>query len=186
MALFSTTDFDSVQKIEVFFPDGQPLKDLDLGRYRVVRKKAKPEKRVFISQIPVPAGAPDGWYNARVTMKNGTKYQARDMVHLQLMPWAQKITPTNEAEVPVPAELSWEALPGAKYYKVFIRDQWDDGRQIFESKLLTEPRLVPPPGLLKPDGWYAWRIHARDINEDISLGDFNYGSLSGEAEFTTH
>jgi hypothetical protein len=120
-----------------------------------------------------------------MTMNDGTVYQARDKVHLQLMPWAQKMTPTDKAEVAVPTQLSWEPLAGAKYYKVFIKDQWDDGRQIFESKLLTDPRLVLPPGLLRADGWYSWRIHARDVNEDISLRDFNYGSLSAEAEFTT-
>jgi hypothetical protein len=185
MTLFSTTAYDAVQKIEVFSPDGRPLVTLNPGRYRVVRKKGKPEKHVFITQIPVPPGSTDGWYNARVTMKDGTLYQARDEVHLQLMAWAQNIDPPNKAELAVPSQLSWEPLAGAKYYKVYIRDLWEDGRQIFESKLLTEPRLVLPPGLLKTDGWYAWRIHARDINEDIALGDFNHGSLSPEAEFVT-
>jgi hypothetical protein len=185
MALFSTTAYDAVRKIEVFFPDGRPLGEIDLGRYRVVKKKGKPEKRVFITQIPVPSGSADGWYSARLTMKDGSVQQARDQVFLRLMAWAEDIDPPHRAEVEVPTQLSWEPLAGAKYYKVFIRDLWEDGRQVLESRLLTEPRLVLPPDLLKPDGWYAWRIHARDTNEDVSLGDFNHGSLSKEAEFRT-
>ncbi len=51
--------------------------------------------------------------------------------------------------------------------------------------MLTQPRLVLPRGLLKPGGIYAWRVHARDVNENILLGDFNHGSLSAEIQFTT-
>jgi hypothetical protein len=41
-----------------------------------------------------------------------------------------------------------------------------------------------PPGLIEDGGYYSWLIHARDINEDIKLGDFNSGSLSTPVTFS--
>jgi hypothetical protein len=96
------------------------------------------------------------------------------------------MTPPNGAEqIAIPAELTWSPVDQARWYQVFIRDTWNDDRLIYTSKLLREPALVLPPGLLQADGLYSWKVHARDINEDKQLGDFNKGSMSGVASFST-
>ena len=48
---------------------------------------------------------------------------------------------------------------------------------------MNEAKLVLPRGLIRPGGWYKWRIHARDVNGNILLGDFNHGALSPWFEF---
>ncbi len=187
MALFSSAQYDLIKEVEVLTPGGARLLTLDLARYNVLRKPGKPDKHVFISQTPVARDAENGWYNARITTTDGRVFEARDYVRIaELGQPNTGLNPPDRAQnVAVPRELSWAAIPGASHYKVFIRDMWDGGKMIHESKLLTEPRLVLPDGLLKADGWYMWRVHARDINEDVVLGDFNHGSLGREAEFLT-
>ena len=71
------------------------------------------------------------------------------------------------------------------YYQVFIRDVWDESKLIYTSRLLRKTELDVPAGLLEPDGLYSWKIHARDTNEDVLLGDFNKGSMSRVATFST-
>lgn len=185
MALFSTIRFKEIAAIEVFDPGNLPLAKLDLGRYRLVRSPGKAEKRVFIANIAVPKQAADGWYSARVTMRSGERFGARDYVAVGRLARAGNLVPANGAEnLPMPRELNWDAVPGAKFYQVFIKDQWDDERLIYTSAMLDKPRLSLPPALLQPGGAYAWRVHARDVNEDPVLGDFNLGSLSAEVKFS--
>ncbi len=184
--LFSTPRFDEVEKIEIFDPKGASLGTLDLERYRPIKKKGKPEKRVFITQIPVADEMVDGWYEAETLLKNGERHRARDFVLIQRTSLPANIQPAHGAEdIPVPTRLSWDPIPGAMYYQVYIRDVWDGGRLIHKSRLLTKPAAPLPPGLLQPDGMYSWRIHARDVNEHQLLGDFNHGTTTGELEFTT-
>lgn len=89
----------------------------------------------------------------------------------------------DASDVPASIELRWDPIPGAKYYEVFLRDDWA-GTEATASGVLTEPRFVPPQGMLQPGGAYVWRIHARDSNGNVLLGDFNHGSLSQEMSFT--
>ncbi len=186
MTLFSTTRFDDIARIEVFRPGGEALGALDINRYRVVKKDGAPEKRVFITSLPAPKGAPDGWYRARITLKNGERHEARDYVMVHTMDMAGDLQPpAGAAGIPVPAELAWSAVPGAAYYQVFIKDLWEDGKIILSSELVTKPRLTLPPGVIKADGSYAWLVHARDVNNHVLLGDFNHGSLSREIQFST-
>jgi len=184
LAVFSTYQFDKVAKVEVFTPDGKPVGEFNLERYRVIEKKDKPEKRAFLTNMDIPAGHPDGWYTAHATMKDGSRYLFKDYVIVQQMPRPEHPVPADHAEVALPKVLSWDPIPGATYYKVFMWDMWDDSKQLLESKLLTEPKLELPAGLIKPGGSYQWRIHARDINEHPLLGDFNHGSLSPKMEFS--
>ena len=74
-------------------------------------------------------------------------------------------------------KLSWKAVPGAKHYMVFIKDTWEQ-RTIYTSKTLSKPELVLPKDLLKQHSDFTWRVHARDVNENVLLGDFNHGSLN--------
>jgi len=93
--------------------------------------------------------------------------------------------PAHEATLPAPPrELAWGSVPGAKYYQVFVHDVWDDEKQIYQSPLLTQPRVTLPAGLIKPGGVYLWRVHSRDMNGDPEYGDFNLGSLSVFVSFS--
>lgn len=117
-------------------------------------------------------------------MKDGRRYAAGDFVAIHKMGRTQHIEPADGAEnVPLPNQLSWDPIPGAKFYQVFIRDVWED-KLVYESSMLTAPKLVLPKGIIKAGGSYAWRLHARDVNENVLLGDFNHGSLSDPASFS--
>jgi hypothetical protein len=185
MPLFSTTRYDEVQKIDVMDPDGQPLVQLDLTRYRVIKQENKKEKHAFMNQLDVPTAAKDGWYTAQITLSNGSVHTASDYVNISTLDKARGHRPghNEETESP-PGELRWDPVPGAGFYQVFIRDQWNDDQLIHSSGLLTEPVLTLPPGLVKSGGMYSWIVHSRDVNEDLLLGDFNHGSLSKPMVFS--
>lgn len=185
LSLFSTPRYDEVEKVEVFFPNGSLLTQLDLGNYSTIQHKGKPDKRVFMNEIDVPPGATDGWYSSRVTLKDGKRHISRDYVILSSLPQASGHVPAHEAEVQeIPTQLSWDPVPGAGNYQVFLRDLWSEGKLIFSSKLLDEPAVQLPPGLLEADGYYSWIVHARDLNEHFILGDFNNGSTSSVYTFS--
>jgi hypothetical protein len=184
MPLFSTARYAEVKSVRIFTPADELLTELDLQRYRTITRDKKPDKRVFIQQLDVPAGAMNGWYTARTTLANGEVYTTQDYVILHDLPQAGGQVPAHEEELAeVPEKLSWEAVPGANFYQVFIRDLWNEDKLIYTSELLTRPELVPPPDLLYKGGMYSWVIHARDTNSHILLGDFNHGSLNKAVTF---
>ncbi|MGW8309731.1 MAG: hypothetical protein ACWGNB_01590 [Thiogranum sp.] len=186
MPLFSTTRYSEISNIEVRYPDGRRLVDLDLSSFRLVKAKNKPEKHVFLTHLDVPDGAPDGWYSAIISLHDGTQFVARDYVVVSRLPRAAGMNPPNGAdEVPTPEKLTWASVGEGSYYQVFIHDNWDDDKLIYTSKLLRTPELALPAGLLHPDGLYSWQIHARNTNEDPLFGDFNAGSMSSVATFST-
>lgn len=185
MPLFSSTRYDEISRIEILNPDDSLMTELDLGRYKTIHKKGKPEKHVFIQQLDIPAGAENGWYKARIVMKDGEVHTASDYVDIDMLDRAGGHVPGDGEDVmEPPSQLRWSPVPEAGFYQVFIRDLWDDDRLIHTSKLLDKPVLDLPPGMLETGGYYSWVIHARDVNEDIRLGDFNKGSLSKPATFT--
>lgn len=185
LALYSTTRYAELAEIALRTPSGKPLGKLDLARYRLVLKPGAPEKRVFITQIQVPAAPEEGWYVAETRLKGGQVLSSRDFVRIADMPMATGMQPPDKAEnVPLPQALTWSPIPGAKFYQVFIKDLWDGEKLILQSELLPQPRLILPEGLLKPGGSYAWRVHSRDLNEDPLWGDFNHGSLGPEFSFS--
>ncbi len=185
MALFSTPRFDEVARVSVFAPDGKFVGDLDLTRFRAFKAQSGQAKRAFIAHFDLPEKAVDGWYRAAVSLKDGSRFEARDYVIHHFMPSPTGTQPVPDAgDVPASAELRWDPIPGAKYYEVFLRDDWAAGTEATASGPLAEPRFVPPQGLLQPGGEYVWRIHARDSNGNVLLGDFNHGSLSPEMRFT--
>jgi len=184
LILFSSYDYDNIAKVEAFTPKGHLVGQLNLSRYRLVQEKDKPEKRVFIKQFDIPKGVGDGWYYAIITMKDGQQYQGKDFVILHKMQMAKNTVPKSGAEnISLPTKLTWDPVPGAKFYKVFLNDNWQD-TTIYTSDLLTKPELILPRGLLSPGGYYSWRIHARDVNENVLLGDFNHGSLTRPMTFS--
>jgi hypothetical protein len=184
MSLFSSYDYKNIDKIEIYTPGNSKLGEIGMDKYRIVTQKGKPEKRVFISQLEIPETANDGWYRSVITTNNGEKYEAKDYVIMARMGIPVGMKPEANMELKeIPAKLSWQAVPGAKNYRVFIRDSWEQ-RTIHSSKILTKPELKLPKGLLKKGGIYNWMIHARDVNENALLGDFNHGSLNTSIEFS--
>lgn len=185
MSLFSTPRYDEIEQVEVFFPNGSLLTEINLDNYRTIQRKGKPDKRVFLNEVDVPPGSPDGWYSTRVTLKDGKRHIARDYVILSPLPQAMGHVPAHESEVQIaPDRLSWNPVLGAGYYQVFLRDLWNESKLIFSSKLLDEPVVQLPAGLLEAGGYYSWIVHARDLNEHIMLGDFNHGSISPVVTFS--
>jgi hypothetical protein len=184
LALYSTTHFNEVESVRVYGPDGHFIDALALDKYSVIKHQGKPEKRVFMKQIPIAASNQDGWYRAEVRVGNDTD-SARDFVIHQLLPQASGLNPVNGAEiVDIPPRLSWNPVDGAAWYQVYIRDQWNDGKLIYTSKLINKPWIELPQGLLEAGGYYSWKVHARDVDSHIQLGDFNIGSQSEWIEFT--
>lgn len=184
MALFSTVRFDEVAKVSMYAPDGRHVGDLDLKRFRAFKTPAGQPKRAFIAHLDVPDKAVDGWYRGEITLKDGSRFEAQDYVIHHFMAHPTGTQPAPDAtDVAATTTFSWNPIPGAKYYEVFLRDDWTWGEP-FASGLLTEPRYQPPPGLLKSGGAYLWRIHARDGDGNVLLGDFNHGSLSPEMQFS--
>ena len=186
MPLFSTVRYDEITDIEVHYPDGTTLTTLPLDKYLTLKRKNNPTKRVFMSEINVPQSAVDGWYTTTVKLADGSEITAKDYVIISPLPRVSDVNPPNGAEdIPVPHKLSWKPVAEGSFYQVFIRDVWNEDRLIYTSKLLDKPELLVPAGVLQPDGLYSWKVHARDVNEDIKLGDFNKGSMSRAMTFST-
>ena len=80
--------------------------------------------------------------------------------------------------------MSWNPFDGAAWCQVFIRDQWNDGKLIYSSKLIDTPWIELPQGLLEARYYYSWKVCARDVDSHIQLGEFNIDSLSERAEFS--
>ncbi|MCF8178084.1 MAG: fibronectin type III domain-containing protein [Sulfuritalea sp.] len=185
MALFSTKHFNDIARIELLTPNGSTMGLFDPKRYRVVDEPGKEEKRVLIAHFGIPNENPEGWYSARITMKDGRKFEARDHVLRKLLPFASNPQPPAGAEnIPMPTELRWDPVPGAAFYQVYLRDEWESERYLLKTKIIKDNFFKLPPGLLKPGGSYTWRIHARNIDGDPEWGDFNHGSLAKEISFT--
>lgn len=184
MALLSTYDYKNINKIEVYTSENLKLGNIATAKYRIILQKGKPEKRVFITQFAIPKTAGDGWYRSVISMNDGSKYEAKDYVTLKKMDSPIGMNPKADATLKEPpVKLTWKAVPGAKNYQVFIKDAWEQ-RTIHSSRILNKTELRLPDGLLKKGGIYNWIVHARDVNEDVLLGDFNHGSLNSPIEFT--
>jgi hypothetical protein len=185
MVVFSTTEFERLAGVTVLDAQGQALGEMDLKRFQIRKNGESPEKRIFITYLPIPAHVRDGWLIGVMKMRDGRQYQGRDFVVHALLPIAHDLVPPPDSELrEPPSELRWDSIPGSKYYKVTIRDEWENDDVIFTSPLLREPVLKLPEGLLKRGGRYHWRIHARDTDTSTVLGDFNHGSMSAPARFS--
>ncbi len=182
--LFSTEKFDEIAEMEVFDPAGSPLAILDKSRFLKLHRKDKPEKRVFIVDLDLPDSAKTGWYTIKVKTIDGRQYSASDFVPLTRLGRVTGMSPSSETEaISLPVTLRWKKLPGAGFYKVFVRDEWT-GEIVYQSKLISNNEHEVPAGKLQPEGYYSWVVHARDLNEHILLGDFHMGSRSKKAYFS--
>jgi hypothetical protein len=182
--LFSTSRFAQIDRMEVFDPAGRKIVDLDKHHFMQFSPKNKPVKRVFMQDIDLPESATEGWYRIAVTDSEGRVYEASDLVPLTRIQRPVGLQPGDgDEEVSVDTDLSWQEVPGAQYYQVFVRDAWSD-ELLYRSKLIEETDVELPSGTLQPGGYYVWRVHARDLNEHVLLGDFHNGSMSEKAYFS--
>lgn len=181
--LFSSEKYNKIDSMKVFSPNGKLLVELDKNKYKILTRKNKPEKRVFIIDIDVPDKASTGWYKINVLTKDGRQYSAKDYVIMSKLGRAAAMQPASERKkYALPITLKWNPVPGAQFYKAFVRDEWT-GDLIYESKLIGTNKINIPKGLLESGGNYTWRVHSRDTNEHILLGDFNTGSVSKKEFF---
>jgi hypothetical protein len=184
MALFSTVQFDNVERVSIYTPAGELLGDLDLTRFRAFKTKDGKDKRAFITHFDMPGKTLDGWHKAVISMKDGRRFEAMDYVVYAIMPLPTGMQPAADAmDVAQPGELRWDRIPGATHYQIFVYDKWQD-KLVFTSPVITETVLKLPAGILQSGGLYGWKVNARDVNEHILLGDFNHGTTGPELLFT--
>ena len=185
MVIFSTKEYSNLKSVDIFDTNNNKLTSLNLSKFKVIKRKGKKDKRVFIKQIDIPKSSKNGIYTAKANFKKGSSVTASDYVIIKEMGIVSDVTPKSKTELTSsPTELKWKEIDGAKHYKVFIRDMWQDGKVIFKSKLLNKSSVKLKNIKLQPGGFYQWQVHARDINEHILLGDFNHGSLSNVFDFS--
>lgn len=185
MALYITEHIEDIKSVIITNANGKKIGELDPARYKIRKHKEKRGQKVIIDQIPIPDDSVDGWFVAEVHLKNGERHVARDMVlHRLLQLVSGNYPPPGAENIPMPRMLHWHDVDGAYWYKVFIRDMWNDEKLIYSSKLLPFPEHELPDGVLEPGGYYSWKVHSRDTKKDIELGEFNSGSQSRWIQFT--
>jgi hypothetical protein len=148
-----------------------------------LKRKNKPEKRVYMVDMDVPDQATTGWYTIDIQDVNGRVSSAKDYVIMARLERVTEMSPADDEQVQLPVTLKWKPVIGAQHYEVFVRDIWTEN-QVFKSKLTETAELKIPDNKLEPGGSYSWTVHARDTNEHILLGDFGAGSMSDKAFFT--
>lgn len=181
--LFSSDKYKQIDSMDIYTPENKLLASLDKTKFRTLKRKNKPNKRVFLLDIDVPEIATTGWYKVDIKTDNGGSYQAKDYVIMTRLKKATDMSPADDEEYPLPVTLKWKPVAGAQYYQAFIRDTWTE-KLVFKSKLISKPEVKVPEGRLEPGGDYYWTVHSRDTNEHILLGDFHMGSMSEKSTFS--
>jgi hypothetical protein len=185
LTLYRTEQYKNIKSVIIKNAEGEIIGELNPEKYRERKNKNKLTERVLIAHIPVLDGSKDGWFVAEVLLKDGERHVARDLVIHWLMPHVTGNYPEPEADdILLPRLLHWHDVDGAYWYQVFIRDMWDDEKLIYKSRLLPFPELDLPEGIIKPGGYYSWKVHARDVNNHPELGEFNAGSQSNWIKFS--
>lgn len=151
-----------------------------------VKNEKIKDKKVFINQIPLPKNTIKGEFTATVITNNKQVHHYADLMFLDKKVSSAKIDfPANNAsKISTTPTLKWIAPENGQYYQIFIKDNWT-GESIYSTKTLYQTEFKVPDNLLKNDDWYAWKVHAKDMDETILYGDFNAGSLSEYHNFTT-
>ena len=191
MLVYATHHYNNLDSIKVLTPEGIELGEISQNTYRylpakTVKGKNIPDKKVFITQIPFTKSMTKGTFTAVATTHSGQKHQYKDDVDMDYIIASATINyPADKAvDIALTPTLKWESVDHAQYYQVFIKDNWT-GKNVYSSKTLDQTQLTLPKEILKKDGWYAWKVHAKDMDETIKYGDFNAGSLSKTITFTT-
>jgi len=182
MSVFSSVKYDNVKQVEIFDAKDQRLGEVDWTRFRDHPKQKG--KRIYITHLPMLEQAKDGWFTSRIHMKDGSTILSKDYLIHGAMAFADKLEPFDQSVLAEPPkEFKWTPPAGSTHWVVTIRDAWDNDAVVYTSGALTEPVLKIPDGVLKKGGAYSWRVHSRDGNGNILLGDFNHGSMSRVTHF---
>ncbi len=191
MLVYATHHYNNLDSIKVLTPEDSELGEINQNTYRylaakTVNGKNIADKKVFITQIPFTKNLTKGTFKAVVTTHSGQIHQYKDEVNVDYIIASAKINyPVDKAtEITLTPTLKWQPVDQAKYYQIFIKDNWT-GEKVYASKTLNQTQFTLPKEILKKDGWYAWKVHAKDMDETIQYGDFNAGSLSETITFTT-
>ncbi len=191
MLVYATHHYKNLDSIKVLTPEGRKLGEINKSTYRYLPAKTVkgeniPDKKVFITHIPFTKNMTKGTFTAVVTTNSGQRHQYKDEVNMDYIVATAKINyPADKAtDIPLAPTLKWDTVENAKYYQFFIKDNWS-GENVYASKTLNQTQFTLPKDILKKDGWYAWKVHAKDMDETIKYGDFNAGSLSETITFTT-
>lgn len=181
--LFNTEKYQYIDSMSVYTPEDKLLVTLDKTKFKTLKRKYRPDKRIYILDIDVPEFATTGWYKIDVKTKNGKSFQAKDYVIMSRLERVSKMTPSGEdIEVRLPVTLQWKTVPGAYYYRVFVRDAWTD-ELVYSSNTIEKNAIRIPKNRLETGGYYYWSVNSRDLNGHILLGDFHMGSMSEKAFF---
>ncbi|NOR42025.1 MAG: hypothetical protein GQ572_01725 [Gammaproteobacteria bacterium] len=182
--LFSSEKYDQIESMDVYTPDDHLLVNLDKTRFKILKRKNKPNKKVYMLDIDIPEQATTGWYKIDVKSNDGTIYHAKDYVIMTRLEQVSRMHPSDEnKEFNLPITLKWDPVAGSQHYQAFVRDVWTE-KLVFRSKLIETPEIKIPDNKLEPGGEYYWVVHSRDTNEHLLLGDFHMGSLSKKTYFT--
>ena len=93
--LFSTEKFADITAMEVFDPSGHSVTVLEKNRFMLLKRKNKPEKRVFLVDLDVPDSATTGWYTINVKTADGKQYVAKDYMPLARIKRVSGLTPLS-------------------------------------------------------------------------------------------
>ncbi|UCB55541.1 MAG: hypothetical protein JSW45_03155, partial [Thiotrichales bacterium] len=125
MVLYSTENHQDIQSVDISGANGKLIGKLDLETYRF--SENEPGTRILISHLPISRDYEDGWFVAKIRMKNGETQTATDLVIHKIMPEISGYQPKDGAEdIPLPDVLTWDDTFGAYWYRVWIRDNWND------------------------------------------------------------
>ena len=103
--------------------------------------------------------------------------ETEDYVRIERMALADSVIAAGRRRECRALKGAAQAVPNARYYKVFV-DKWDDGKKVFEFSF-DRTRLVAA-GRRVAAGRVVCLANARDINEDRA-GRFNHGSYRRES-----
>ncbi len=181
--LFSSEKYQQIESMSVYTPDNQLLANLDRKKFRTLKRKNKPNKRVYLLDLDVPEMASTGWYKIDIKTDDGATHHAKDYVIMTRLEKTSEMSPSDDREFNLPVTLKWKPVAGSQYYQAYVRDAWTE-KLVFRSKLIDKPEIEIPKDKLEPGGDYYWTVHSRDTNEHVLLGDFSMGSMSEKTFFT--
>jgi hypothetical protein len=132
-----------------------------------------------IEYITDPASIPEGLYTFKVVDFEDNEATVTDTLSnpvANILPWATNLSPADdEWLVDTTPVISWDAVPGATYYKLRIMNSFGTSN-IYFSGPITATQFRVPSGILGPYTTYSYRVYAvRDAIDDQA--DF-YSSTS--------
>ncbi len=136
-----------------------------------------------------PDSIPQGTYTFTVTARNNNSATATDSLVKNVFPPPTNLNPASGAIVGTTPTITWDAVPNASYYMVYLYSWWDGAFYVYPiSGVLTATTVTVPAGLLQTNATYGYTVYAfRDpVNQNLnnrSVSD--YRSLTERTHFST-